>query len=395
MTNTFNLFATSAKGLELLLKDELQGLGAHQVAEKLAGVKFNGDLSIAYKACLWSRFANRILLELARVPAESPEELYEGVQTVLWDQHLTVETTFAVQFVTTQSRITHTLFGAQKVKDAIVDQFREKFGERPSVARDQPQVSVYVYLFKDVATIYLDLSGESLHKRGYRLEAGPAPLKENLAAAILQRAGWNKVAKQNGTLVDPMCGSGTLLVEAALMAADIAPGLLHAYFGFLGWKQHQPAIWQKILEDAEKRRAAGMQHLPKIVGYDADPQAVKIAFANIERAGLHGSIHVEKRELETLTPPPNSIPGIVVTNPPYGERLGEETELEALYTLLGQRLKQEFAGWQAAVFTGNPDLGIQMRMRASKMYVFFNGAIPCKLLLFTEIYSSTGDKRIA
>jgi 23S rRNA (guanine2445-N2)-methyltransferase / 23S rRNA (guanine2069-N7)-methyltransferase len=378
----FKLFATTPKGLELLLVDELRALGAEDAAEKLAGVTFSGDLALAYKACLWSRLANRILLNLANVPAATPEELYAGVQTIAWDEHIALDGTFAVHFVTSHSNITHTLYGAQKVKDAIVDQFREKSGSKPNVEREQPQVSVYIYLHRNEASINLDLSGESLHKRGYRLSTGEAPLKENLAAAILLRAGWPALANAGGTLLDPMCGSGTLLIEAALLAGDIAPGLARNYFGFLGWKKHQPTLWQGLITDAEKRAEQGLKSLPTMVGYDHDAHAIKIAFENIERAGLRGNIHVEKRELEGFVPKPNAKPGLVVVNPPYGERLGEEQELQALYTGLGERLKQYFNGWHAAVFTGNPDLGKEMGLRAKRYYALFNGALPCKLLLF-------------
>lgn len=380
-----NLFATTPKGLELLLVDELRGLGASDPAEKLAGVAFTGDLALAYKACLWSRLANRILLSLASIPAASPEELYAGVQTINWSEHIDPEKTLAVHFVSSQSTITHTLFGAQKVKDAIVDQLRDKFGMRPSVSREKPDVSIYVYLYRDIAAISLDLSGESLHKRGYRLISGSAPLKENLAAAILLRAGWPTIAREGGTLYDPMCGSGTLLIEAALMAADIAPGLERDYFGFLGWKKHQPKIWQTLLNDALKRREEGSKLLPDIIGYDHDPISIKIAFENIERAKMLGKIHVEKRELSAFMPTQsskNATPGLVVVNPPYGERLGDIDELQPLYTLLADRLKQEFVGWKAAVFTGNPELGKRMGLRAKRYYALFNGAIPCKLLLF-------------
>lgn len=382
MNKVLNLFATTPKGLELLLVEELRALGAIQPAEKLAGVTFSGDLALAYKACLWSRFANRILLTLASVEAASPDALYKGVQTINWDEHIRADGTLAVHFVCSQSIITHTLFGAQKVKDAIVDQLRERFGVRPNVSRDRPDVSVYVYLYKDIATISLDLSGESLHKRGYRLISGSAPLKENLAAAILQRAGWPAIAKAGGSFLDPMCGSGTLLVEAAWMAGDVAPGLNRDYFGFLGWKQHQAALWIKLVQEAEARRQIGMQTLPDIVGYDHDPISIKIAFENIERAGLLGKIHVEKRELAVFAPKQQAIPGLVATNPPYGERLGDIAELQPLYNLLAQRLKSAFVGWKAAVFTGNPELGRQMGLRAKKYYALFNGAIPCKLLLF-------------
>jgi 23S rRNA (guanine2445-N2)-methyltransferase / 23S rRNA (guanine2069-N7)-methyltransferase len=382
MTKTLNLFATTPKGLELLLVDELKDLGATTANEKLAGVEFTGDLQLAYKACLWSRLANRILLKLARMPVTTPEELYDAVQTIDWSKHLKEEGTLVVHFVSSQSAITHTLFGAQKVKDAIVDQFREKFGVRPSVDKATADLSVNVYLHRDVATISIDLSGDSLHRRGYRLSGGAAPLKENLAAAILIRAGWPAIAKTGGTLVDPMCGSGTLLVEGAMMAADVAPGVDRDYFGFLGWKQHQPQLWGPLIKEANDRRAAGLKTMPIIVGYDISPDAITAAFDNIERTEFLGRVHVEKRELEDLTMPPKAKTGLVITNPPYGERLGEIEELEPLYTLIGTKLKEVFSGWNAAVFTGNPDLGKVMGLRARKFYALYNGAIPCKLLLF-------------
>ncbi len=377
-----NLFATTPKGLELLLVDELRSLGASNVAEKLAGVAFTGDVALAYKACLWSRLANRILLPLTRVAAATPEALYAGVQTIAWDEHLTPTSTLAVHCVSVQSTITHTLFAAQKIKDAIVDQFRAQYGVRPNVARERPDVHVYVYLYRDMAVISLDLSGESLHKRAYRGAGGAAPLKENLAAAILLRAGWQKIAEAGGSLMDPMCGSGTLLIEAAMMAGNIAPGLLRTYFGFLGWKQHNPACYAALCQDAQQCRQQGLVKLPTIIGYDCDPHAIKIAFENIEHAGLLGHIHVEKRDLAAFVAKPNAKPGLVVVNPPYGERLGEIADLQPLYTQLGDQLKQGFTGWQAAVFTGNPDLGKVMGLRAKRYYALFNGALPCKLLLF-------------
>lgn len=401
MTNstsqTFSFFATTPKGLELLLVDELRALGAVTAAEKLAGVAFTGDLALAYKACLWSRLANRILLPLAEVPAATPEELYAGVQTIAWDEHLQPEGTLAVHLTSSQSQITHSLFGAQKVKDAIVDQFRDKYGLRPSVSKEEPDLSIHVYLHRDQATISLDLSGESLHRRSYRLAGGTAPLKENLAAAILLRAGWPTVAKEGGAFLDPMCGSATLLIEAAFMAADWAPGLKRSYFGFLNWKKHEPALWQDLILDAQRRAEQGVLNLPPIVGFDYDTEAIKIAFENIERAGLLGKVHVEKRDLSAFQPKyatskQKNQPGLVVVNPPYGERLGEVEELQPLYTALGEKLKEAFVGWQAAVFTANPDLGKQMGLRAKRYYALFNGALPCKLLLF-EVQPSYFVKR--
>ncbi len=380
--SNLQLYATTPKGLELLLTDELRALGAVDAREKLAGVSFTGDLALAYKICLWSRLANRVLMKLHQCSTPSAEKLYAGVRSINWGNYIDQNGTISVNFVSTQSAITHTLFGAQKVKDAIVDQMRDKYGTRPNVDRDRPDVSVYVYVNKDIATIYLDLSGESLHKRGYRLAGGAAPLKENLAAAILIRSNWPQIAKNGGTLLDPMCGSGTLLTEAALMAADIAPGLMRDYFGFYGCKGFDANVWKALRKEAEMRKEIGLRKLPMIVGYDINPEAISIAFENIERAGLRGKIHVEKRDIYDFAPKPKEQHGLIVINPPYGERLGDVAELQPLYTCIGDRFKAAFAGWQAAVFTGNPDLGRQMGIRAKKFYSLFNGAIPCKLLLF-------------
>lgn len=378
----YNFFATCPKGLELLLADELQQLGAKTAREKLAGVEFTGSIEAAYRACLWSRLANRILLKLSSAPAKDADELYAAVKQINWFEHFDVTDSFAVHCTASSSTITHTLFAAQKTKDAIVDQFRDRFGDRPNVDKEQPAVSVYVHLQRDIAAIYLDLSGKSLHRRGYRLDTGAAPLKENLAAAILIRSGWPAIAKACGTLMDPMCGSGTLLIEGAQIAADIAPGLDRDYFGFLGWKHHQKNLWERLVLEADKRRAAGLSKLPAIIGYDQDAAAIKVAFANIERAGMLGKIHVEKRDLKDFSPHAAAKPGLVVTNPPYGERLGEIETLQPLYTELGERLKGAFENWQAGVFTGNPDLGKQMGLRAKKFYTLYNGPILCKLLIF-------------
>ncbi len=378
-----NFFATTPKGLELLLVEELRALGATLVAEKLAGVAFSGDLRVAYKACLWSRLANRILLPIANFPASTPEELYAGVKTIEWHEHLEPEASLHVHFISSQSEITHTLFGAQKVKDAIVDQFREKFSTRPSVAKTNPDVSVHVYLYKNIASVSIDLSGESLHKRGYRTDKGLAPLKENLAAAILSRAGWKSIAAAGGTLVDPMCGSGTFLIEAAQIAGNIAPGLARDYYSFLKWKQHDAALWAELIDEAEVLQT--LDEIPAIIGYDTNPTAIKNARANIERAGMSEKIHVEKQDLKNCNINSEDGYGLFVVNPPYGERLGEQDDLKKLYSAIGDKLKNDCVSWRAAVFTGNPDLGKVMGIRARKHYALFNGAIPCQLLLF-DVY---------
>lgn len=392
---TYNFFATAPKGLELLLVDELRVLGASQVAEKLAGVQFSGDLGLAYKACLWSRLANRILLKLHEGPATTPAALYTIVQAIDWSVHIDPVGTIAVHCVCSQSEITHSLFAAQKVKDAIVDQLRARFGVRPNVAREKPQVNIDVYLHRNHASISIDLSGESLHKRGYRLSQTIAPLKENLAAAILMRAGYSKIIRDKGTLMDPMCGSGTLLIEAAMLAGKIAPGLYKTYFGFQGWLQHQEDVWQNLVAEAKEIRVQEEDKIPPIIGYDHDPIAIKSAFENIERAGLRGKIHVEKRDLIDFAPMVKHPQGLVIVNPPYGERLGEIAELKITYRQLGECLKKHFLHWQASVLTANDDLAKEMGIRALRYYHFYNGMLPCKLLLFAIETERFVDQRPA
>lgn len=379
--SSLEFFATAPRGLEPLLADELRALGAADVREGRGGVAFGGPLRIGYAACLWSRTANRVLLPLARFPAATPEALYAGVHTIDWGEHLSPDATLAVDFVSSRSAITHTQFGAQKVKDAVVDRLREQTGRRPSVRPERPDLQLNVYVHRDEAQLAVDLSGESLHRRGYRPAGAAAPLKENLAAALLLRAGWPALAAEGAPLLDPMCGSGTLPIEAALIAADIAPGLARDYYGFLGWLGHIPAVWRQLREEAEARREAGLATLPGIVGYDADGQAVRTALANVERAGLRGRVHIERRALADARPV-GERPGLFIVNPPYGERLGEATALIPLYGQIGDTLKQRFGGWQAAVFTGNPELGPRVGLKPRKTYQLYNGPLECRLALF-------------
>ncbi len=374
--------ATAPMRMEQLLAGELRHLGAEDVSETRVGASFTGTLETAYRACLWSRIANRILLPLADFSAPTPEALYDGVRRIPWSEHFSVTDSFAVEFNASRSQISHSHFGALKVKDAIVDQFRELQGDRPSVETAQPDIRINAYLLQDHATLSLDLSGESLHRRGYREQGLAAPLKENLAAAILLRAGWPTIAAQGGALLDPMCGSGTLLIEAALIAADIAPGLLRSHWGFLRWRQHDEALWNRLLAEARERRESGFSHLPAITGYDFSPKAVRVAQDNVERAGLAGKVRIELRELSRAAPRHGKESGLLVANPPYGERLGSDSDLPGLYRQLGDILKSGFTGWQAAVLTASPELGKSIGLRARKIYSLFNGAIECKLLLF-------------
>jgi 23S rRNA (guanine2445-N2)-methyltransferase / 23S rRNA (guanine2069-N7)-methyltransferase len=365
--------------MEALLAGELQALGATGVRAGRAGVYFEGGLSTAYRVCLWSRLASRVLWPLARFPAPTPEALYEGVQAIQWDQHLAPTGTLAVRLEAVGSTITHSQFGALKVKDAIVDQLRERHGARPSIDRETPDLRVHVYLHRDQAHLSLDLASESLHRRGYRIEGGEAPLKENLAAAILVSAGWPALADTGAAFADPLCGSGTLPIEAALMAFDIAPGSMRPYFGFLRWRGHQPLVWAELLDEARERRAAGLRD-QSIFGSDSDPVAVEHARANIARAGLTGRVRIERLALSELTARAGR--GLVVANPPYGERLGRDPDLPRLYADLGDALRRAFPGWQAAVFTANADLAHRLRAQPRRGPWLYNGALRCRLYCF-------------
>jgi 23S rRNA (guanine2445-N2)-methyltransferase / 23S rRNA (guanine2069-N7)-methyltransferase len=377
----YQLFATTPKAMENILADELHALGINNIKATMAGVAFQGDLETAYRACLWSRTANRILLVLSSFAVKTQEDLYNGVQKINWFEHINAEDSFAVSFSAKNSpAINNTHFGALKVKDAIVDQMREKFQKRPSIDTEQPNIRINVYLHGENAQLSLDLSGESLHRRGYRDVNIKAPMKENLAAAMLLRGGWPEIAKRQGSLMDPMCGSGTLLLEGAMIAADYAPGLLREYFGFIGWKKHDAECWKKLRAEALQRRQAGLEKLPVIAGFDQDRHTVNTALAHIANAGLQHKIHVERRDIEDAKPAESWKPGLLICNPPYGERLGDEQETAELYKKFGDSLKAHFTGWKAAMIISNPELGFRLGIRSQKPITLFNGALECKLL---------------
>ncbi|RMV77971.1 Ribosomal RNA large subunit methyltransferase K/L [Pseudomonas caricapapayae] len=397
MSDRYELFLTCPKGLEGLLAEEAMALGLQETREHTSAIRGSADMETAYRLCLWSRLANRVLLVLKRFPMKDAEDLYHGVLDVEWQDHLESDGTIAVEFSGHGSGIDNTHFGALKVKDAIVDKLRTPDGERPSVDKINPDLRVHLRLDRGEAILSLDLSGHSLHQRGYRLQQGAAPLKENLAAAILIRAGWPRIAAEGGALADPMCGVGTFLVEAGMIAADIAPNIKRERWGFSAWLGHVPALWRKLHDEALARAEAGLAKTPAwIRGYEADPRLIQPGRNNIERAGLSDWIKVYQGEVATFEPRPDqNQKGLVICNPPYGERLGDEASLLYLYQNLGERLRQACLNWEAAVFTGAPDLGKRMGIRSHKQYSFWNGALPCKLLLIkvTPDQFVTGERR--
>ena len=376
---------TAARGMLPLLETELKQIGIKQYKTEAGSIRFTGSLKEAYQVCLWSRVAVRVLMPIAHFTAETTDQLYNGIKELAWEEHIDAEdTTLAIDFNSFRSKIHHTQFGAQKVKDAIVDRLRDLSGKRPSVDLHQPDLRVNVYLKHNQAIVSIDLSGESLHKRGYRVSQTNAPIKEHLAAAILLSAEWPKLAREGWALLDPMCGSGTFLIEAALMAADIAPGLQRDYFGFLYWKQHDKAAWQQLKADAERRRLSGLARLPMIMGGDQDKSAVEAAQANIEAAGLSDRIQVIHRDLQNWATVAQTLPdvGLLVSNPPYGQRIGDAASLHNVYEELGDLVNQHLPAWRTTIITDNAQLGKLTGLTLFDSKPFDNGPIACEVLSY-------------
>ncbi len=372
--------ATAPVGAASVLAEELAQFGATDIRERSHDVKFQGTLEVGYRACLWSRTATRVLLSLGSIDASSSKSVYDAVKRIDWREHLAPGATLACACSGGNESIRHTIYGSQLLKDAVVDNLRDATGERPDIKPERPDVLLHLHVEGPTALLSVDFSGESLHRRGYRSEGGRAPLKENVAAAVLLRAGWPAVFEAGGTLVDPMCGSGTFLTEGALIAADAAPSLERGYFGFTGWRGHEPELWERLCEEARARRAA-REVRRCILGSDADPDSVRMAIANGEQAGVAGWLHVERRALSDLVRPAGAA-GLIVANPPYGERIGSESGLPALYSELGSTLRERFHGWQAAILTGNPPLARNLGIYARRTHRFYNGTIECRLLRF-------------
>jgi 23S rRNA (guanine2445-N2)-methyltransferase / 23S rRNA (guanine2069-N7)-methyltransferase len=381
--------ATAPVGAASVLAQELAAFGAEDLRERSHDVKFQGTLEVGYRACLWSRSATRVLLSLGQIDARSANSIYEGAKRIDWRAHLAPGATLACDSSGGNDAIRHTVYGSQLLKDAVCDGLRESTGARPDIKPERPDVLLHMHVEATSAQLSIDFSGESLHQRGYREAGGRAPLKENVAAAVLLRAGWPEVAARGGWLVDPMCGSGTFLSEAALIAADAAPGLMREYFGFLGWRGHDAALWQRLRAEAQARRAARPVRRC-IVGSDIDAGAVRMAIANGASAGVEQWLHVEKRALADVIAPAG-VSGLVVVNPPYGERIGAESALPGLYSQLGEVLRDRFQGWQAAILTGNPGLARNLGIFAKRTHRVFNGPIECRLLRF-ELSESSAER---
>ncbi|WP_200540793.1 bifunctional 23S rRNA (guanine(2069)-N(7))-methyltransferase RlmK/23S rRNA (guanine(2445)-N(2))-methyltransferase RlmL [Klebsiella pneumoniae] len=370
-----SLFASTARGLEELLKTELEGLGATDCQVVQGGVHFQGDTRLLYQSLMWSRLASRIMLPLGECRVYSDLDLYLGVQAIPWTEMFNPGATFAVHFSGLNDEIRNSQYGALKVKDAIVDSFTRKNLPRPNVDRESPDLRINVWLNKETAHISLDLSGEGLHLRGYRDGTGMAPIKENLAAAIVMRSGWVP-----GTpLLDPMCGSGTLLIEAAMLATDRAPGLHRGHWGFGGWAQHDDTIWKEVKAEAQTRARQGLAaYESRFYGSDVDARVIERARRNARRAGIGELIDFDVKDVAQLNNPlPKGPYGTVISNPPYGERLESEPALIALHSLLGRIMKSQFGGWNLSVFSASPELLSCLQLRADKQFKAKNGPLDC------------------
>lgn len=382
MTATSHFFATCAKGLEPLLFDELQRLGLEQVQQTVAGCRFESDIEGAYRVCLWSRLASRVLLKLGQCEVgRELDSVTQAISETLWSEHFYVEQTFVVSFTGQNQQIRHTQFGAQLVKDGIVDHFRNLDLGRPNVDRENPDVRIHAHLHKDQLTWYLDLVGEPLHRRGYRLEQGAAPLRETLGAAIALRSG---VTTDTKVLMDPFCGSGTLLIEAAMIVLDHAPGLRRHDWGMQRWRLYQPQIWQQLIDEAEQRFEQACQNSELTVyGSDNDPRMLGIADQNVTRLGINDRFQWQVMDATKIQSPVAATDQcVMLCNPPYGERLGEEVETLLLYRRLGQQLRQHFDNWQIGILAGDESLLKRLKLRSHKKYKLYNGSLEVILALY-------------
>ena len=386
-------FVACAKGLEYLLADELVALGAARATAALAGANAEGEPEAAYRAVMFSRLASRVLWPLAEFDCANENDLYQGVHAIDWSAHLDPEGTLAVDAHVSGPALTHERYAAQRVKDAVVDRLRAAHGVRPSVDTENPDLRLSLVVRKGRAIVSVDIGGGPLHRRGWRQSQGEAPLKENLAAAMLLRGAWPKLHAEGGALLDPMCGSGTLLIEGALMAADVAPGLQRGQGALpTRWRGFDEALWNRIELEARQRADAGRAALePVFFGADLDPAALHAAQANADRAGVGDLIRFDRAPVSALKAP-GPARGLVACNPPYDARLAADP---ALYRELGDALRRAVPDWRAVLLCGSDDLGQATGLRAAKRYAFFNGALECSLLLCDPVQPPAREPREA
>jgi putative N6-adenine-specific DNA methylase len=370
-------FATVARGLEELAAQELTELGAQDVAQGFCGVSFQGDRELLYRVNLWARLPFRVLMKLGEFPSLDANELIESIQGIEWAKYLNPDLTMAVTVTGKNEQLNHSHFTAVQVKRAITNQQTKQFGDRSNVDIDEPDVRINVHIDKDICTVSLDSSGNSLHRRGYRSAVGDAPLKESLAAALMKMSGWTP----DMAFVDPLCGSGTLPLEATMQALNIAPGIFRDQFGFERWLDFDRALFDKLLKDAETGEKKDLELT--IIGSDRSFEVIQQAKSNAQKSGVERYIQFAQIELAEVEAPSDS--GILLCNPPYGERLGRDEDLGAFYKLLGDILKNRFKGWTAYVLSGNKELAKSIGLRSAQRFPVYNGTLACQLMKY-EMY---------
>jgi putative N6-adenine-specific DNA methylase len=376
----FELVATTAYGLEQILADELLLIGAEDIEILTRAVSFIGTKEIMYRANLEIRTALRILKPIYSFRAKSEIELYRGVKEVKWETYLNPDRTFAMNSAVHSDYFNHENYVSLKSKDAIVDQLRTTFGTRPNIDVVNPDLRINIHISGDRCNVLLDSSGNSLHKRGYRIGQGLAPINEVLAAGMILLTGW----KGDSDFIDPMCGSGTFLMEAATIAYNIAPGIKIAEFGFMKWDDYEPELWERIKANA-KRREKDFHH--KIIGFDESPKAIRITKENVKNAELGWKILLRIKTLEDIIPSDLTDGGTVMINPPYGERMSEN-DINSLYETIGDCLKQNFEGYSVWIISSNKDAMKNIGLRTSKKLTLYNGSLECKFHNF-QIYKGS------
>ncbi|MGM0434003.1 MAG: bifunctional 23S rRNA (guanine(2069)-N(7))-methyltransferase RlmK/23S rRNA (guanine(2445)-N(2))-methyltransferase RlmL [Pseudomonadota bacterium] len=379
---THDFFVTASWGLLELLADEMAAFGIEVTGRASAGLWMRTDMAGARGICLWSRLASRVILHLHRAPADSADTVRRAAAVIPWEDWLRPQMSFRVRFQGTHGDIRSPRFGAQCVKDGLMERVRSLGVTEPTMTPDQPDLPIQARLRHGQLELGLDMAGASLHQRGYRSEAGEAPLRETLAAGLLYRAGWPEVARAGGDLADPFCGSGTILVEAAMMATDTAPGLFRG-FAFEGWPGAVTEGWPEQQAQADERRAQGLaDSRSRFRGTDVDGRVVAAAWRNIERAGFSDRIHVEKCDVAEWRMPEKATTGLILTNPPYGNRLESRERAAELFRILGERLRSEAVGWRFGLLLSESELGHQLGLRSRRQYRFYNGSLETTLLLF-------------
>lgn len=374
------LLIKTLHGLEEILAKEVKDIGGKSIKILKRSVSCQGDLEFLYKANLNLRTAQKILMPVYKFTARNEQQLYDEIYRHDWSNYLRLNQTFAIDNTIFSEYFRHSKYAALKSKDAIADQFRKKYGKRPSVDIEKPDIQFDLHAFRDQFTVSIDSSGDTLNRRGYRAPGHQAPLNEVLAAGLLMLAGWNKSIP----LIDPMCGTGTILIEAAMMGQNMAPNLYRSDFGFKNWSNYQPTLWNRVLADAN---AAVRKASLDISGGDIDPEAVRNANKSLRQFKLNDVVRIQQIPLEKHHP--KTPGGMLISNPPYGERIGEN--MNDFYKTIGDTLKNNFPGFDAWLLSSNMEAFKHVRLRASKKIVLFNGALECKFQKY-EMYTGSKDQ---